>query len=80
MKSKLIIGLANKAEAVNPNRPGCLLLDDGPIADVFLHKYKRAREFNPNRHSFNPLPMNDRQARDFADIVFGDAGKDTLRV
>jgi len=56
------------------------LIDDGPVADAFLQKFKRAKQFDPHSHSFNPLPMTYRKARDFADVVFGEAGRDTLTV
>lgn len=77
--NKLIIGLADKTYDID-TKAGFLLIDDGPIADVFLERFKRAKEFNPSTHSFNPLPMTYRKAREFSDIVFGDAGKDTLTV
>ena len=77
--NKLIIGLADKTADLN-TKPGFLLIDDGPIADAFLARFKRAKEFNPKAHSFNPLPMEYRKARQFASIVFGDEGKDTLTV
>jgi hypothetical protein len=57
-----------------------LLIDDGPIADVFLDRFKRAKECDPREHNFNPLPMTYRKAREFASVVFGDEGKDTLIV
>lgn len=75
--NKLYIGLADKTF---DTRPGYLLIDDGPICDAFLAKHKRAKEFDPRKHSFNPLPMTVRNAREFASIVFGEAGADTLRV
>src|SRR6266404_6869764 len=76
---KLIIGLADKTAELH-TEPGFLLIDDGPIADTFLDRFKRAKEFNPREHSFNPLPMTYRTAREFASVVFGDEGKDTLTV
>ncbi len=76
--NRIVIGLADKTEALTPEKPGFLLLDDGPIADTFLHTFKRAKEFNPHSHSFNPLPMTYRNAREFASIVYGEEGKDTL--
>jgi hypothetical protein len=79
MTNKFIIGRGDKTPHLD-TKPGFLLIDDGPIADLFLEKYSRAKEFDPHTHSFNPLPMDERQARAFADIVFGDAGRDTLTV
>lgn len=55
--NKLIIGLADKTAALN-TKPGFLLIDDGPIADAFLERFKRAKEFNPKSHSFNPLSLS----------------------
>src|SRR5712675_2336808 len=78
--NKLIIGLADKTAELTPAKPGFLLIDDGPVADAFLQKFRRAKQFDPHLHSFNPLPMTYRKARDFADVVFGEAGKDTLTV
>jgi hypothetical protein len=75
--NKLHIGLADKTFHT---KPGFLLIDDGPVCDAFLTKFKRAKEFNPHKHSFNPLPMTVRNAREFSSIVFGQAGVDTLRV
>lgn len=76
----LVIGLAQKVDAL-PTKQGFLLIDDGPIADVFLQKQKRAVLFDPKLHSFNPLQgMTYKQARDFASVVYGSEGKDTLTV
>lgn len=77
--NKLLIGLADKTPELD-TKPGFLLIDDGPIADVFLERFKLAKEFDPHEHSFNPLPMTYRKAREFASVVFGDEGKDTLTV
>lgn len=76
---QIIIGLADKTTSLNTQH-GFLLIDDGPIADAFLERFKRAKEFNPHLHSFNPLPMTYRKAREFASVVFGEEGKDTLTV
>ena len=75
---KPIIGLAGKTAELIPAKPGFLLIDDGHVADAFSRKFKRVKRFDPHSHSFNPLAMTYRKARDFADVVFGDAGKDTL--
>jgi hypothetical protein len=77
MTNKLIIGLADKTAELN-TKPGFLLIDDGPIADAFLTRFKRAKQFDPHSHSFNPLPMTYRKAREFASIVYGDEGRDAL--
>jgi hypothetical protein len=52
--NKLIISLADKTAALNIKKPGFLLIDDGPIADVFVDRFKRAKVFDPFLHSFNP--------------------------
>jgi hypothetical protein len=77
--NKLIIGMADKTPALH-TKQGFLLIDDGPIADAFLTRFKRAKEFSPSIHSFNPLPTTYRKAREFASVVFGDEGKETLTV
>ena len=56
--NKLIIGLADKTAQLIPAKPGFLLIDDGPVADAFLRKFRRAKQFDPHSHSFNPLPMS----------------------
>jgi hypothetical protein len=80
MSNKLIIGLADKTAELIPAKSGFLLIDDGPVADAFSQKFKRAKQFDPQSYSFNPLSMTYRKARDFSDVVFGEAGKDTLTV
>src|SRR6202795_3563756 len=78
--NKLILGLADKTKHLY-TRPGFLLIDDGPICDAFLKRFKRAKEFNPRKHSFNPLkPMTYRKARDLTSVFYGSEGKDTLTV
>lgn len=68
--NKLFIGAQKDIEL--PER-GFLILDD--------HGNYDAREFDPMVHSFNPLKgMNYRRAREFASIIFGTEGKDTLTV
>jgi len=79
MSNRFIVGLGDKTPHLR-TKQGFLLIDGGPIADHFLQNFKRAVEFDPHVHSFNPLPMNDVQAQEFADIVFGEAGADTLTV
>jgi hypothetical protein len=76
--NKTIIGLSDKTPHLDPGKPGFLLIDDGPIADIFLKRFKRAKEFRPREHSFNPLPMDYRRALEFASIVYGDQGQTTL--
>lgn len=78
--NKIVIGLGDKTLAIDPTKPGFLLIDDGPIADHYLDAYDAAKEFDPFTHSFNPLPMSYRDARDFAEIAFAGYGKDTLTV
>ena len=69
--NKLLIGLAEKTPDLT-TEPGFLLIDDGPIADVFLKQFKRAKLFDPREHGFNPLPMAYRKAREFASVVYPD--------
>jgi hypothetical protein len=64
--------------AANDQHTKVLLIDEGPIADFSLKRFKRAEEFRPREHSFNPLPMDYRRAREFASIVYGDQGQTTL--
>jgi hypothetical protein len=61
MSNKLIIGLADKTAELLPAKPGFLLIDDGPVADAFLQKFERAKQFAPHSHSFNLLPMTYRK-------------------
>jgi hypothetical protein len=78
--NKIIIGLADKTEALY-TKQGFLLIDDGPICDAFLKRFKRAKEFDPHKHSFNPLSgMTYRKARDLVSVFYGSEGKDTLTV
>jgi len=79
--NKLVIGLADKTDVLRPSKPGFLLIDDGPICDAFLKRYKLAKEFDPHKHSFNPLQrMTYRKARDLTSVFYGSEGKDTLTV
>jgi hypothetical protein len=48
MSNKLILGLADKTAELTPAKPGFLLIDDGPVADAFLQKFKRAKQFDPH--------------------------------
>lgn len=66
----LQIGLAPKT--FKPAK-GFLLIDDDP-------KFPNAKLFDPLEHTFNPGRMDYRTARYFADLLFGDAGKETLTV
>jgi len=79
--NKIVIGLGDKTDALL-SKPGFLLIDDGPIADVFIRKHKKiAVVFDPTKHSFNPLKeMNYRKARDLTQVFYGSEGKDTLTV
>jgi hypothetical protein len=80
LMNKLIIGLADKTEYLYAKQ-GFLLIDDGPICDAFLKRYKRPKEFDPRKHSFNSLwNMTVRKARDLTATFYGPEGKDTLTV
>ena len=69
--NKLLIGLADKTEQLLDTKPGFLLIDDGPIADAFLHRFPEAKLFDPTKHSFNPLKgMTRKFARDFVDALY----------
>lgn len=59
-----------------------LLVDDGPVAELFKTQFPNATVFNPRRHSFNPLPMNYKKARDFATLLYSISpqGENTLTV
>lgn len=77
--NKLVIGLSDKTPELR-TKPGFLLIDDGPIADVFLSRFKRARLFDPHQHSFDPLKdITPRKAQDFADLVYPDKDLMTYR-
>lgn len=52
--NRFIIGIADKTARLD-TKPGFLLIDDGPVADVFLLK-RGAKEFDPHKQSFNPPP------------------------
>src|SRR4249919_1019085 len=79
--NKLVIGLADKTEALFPDKSRFLLIDDGPICDAFLDKYKHTKEFDPHQHSFNPLKgMTVRKARDLTSVFYGSEGQTTLTV
>ncbi len=81
--NKLLIGLADKTEQLLETPAPFLLIDDGPIADTFLERYSRAKEFDPNKHSFNPLKGLDyKHARDFAATLYtaSPQGENTLTV
>jgi hypothetical protein len=79
----LLIGQADKTERLLElaERP-FLLIDDGPIADAFLAN-TRARLFDIDEHSFNPLfAMDYKRARDFAQALYtaSPEGENTLTV
>jgi len=78
--NRLVLGLGAKRHLLD-TKQGFLLIDDGPLCDLFLERFKRAKEFNPHKHSFNPLKGIDyKKAREFAAVVYGNEGKDTLTV
>ncbi len=79
--NSLLIGSSDKTEQLLKRaKQPFLLVDDGPIADAFLRKYKFAREFDPHKHSFNPLKGIDvPRARAFAEAVYGDKDLMTYR-
>jgi hypothetical protein len=77
--NKLILGLGDKSGLLD-TEPGFLLIDDGPLCDLALSKFKRAKLFDPMVHGINPLPADYRRARDLASIFYGTEGKDTLTV
>jgi hypothetical protein len=84
MSNHLLVGSADKTERLlNLTPHGFLLIDDGPIADVFLSRFPRAKLFDPTQHSFNPVKGIDyKRARDFATALYtaSPEGKDTLTV
>jgi len=48
---------------------------------MFLERFKTAKEFDPHKHSFNPLEGIDyKRAREFVAVAYGSEGKDTLTV
>jgi hypothetical protein len=73
----LLIGTEDKTQhLLDRAQPGFLLIDDGPIADAFIERF-RPRVFDPAKHSFNPLGHRTyRQVRDFASILYD--GKDLM--
>lgn len=77
--NRFIVGTRDKTSALAPDGTSFLLIDHGPTADAFAEAYKRAKIFDTTR-GLNPLPMNEIDARDFARIIFGSEGKDTLTV
>lgn len=76
---KLVLGLGDKSELADTEQP-FLLIDDGPLCDVFLERFKKAKLFDWNTHGLNPLPADYRRARDLASIFYGSEGRDTLTV
>lgn len=78
--NRLILGLSDKTDDLQC-KPPFLLIDDGPICDAFKQRYSRAKIFDPSEHSFNPLKeITYQRAREFASVIFGSEGKDTLTV
>lgn len=80
----LLIGSADKSQQFLDNAPQrFLLIDDGPIADIFLNEFPNAKLFDVSKHSFNPLKNLDyKGARDFASLVYSlsPQGENTLTV
>lgn len=75
--NQLLVGIADKTEYL-PTKQGFLLIHD---SDEFLQKQKQAILFDPKIHSFNPLRgMTYRRAREFASLIFGTEGKETITV
>jgi len=80
--NSLLLGLNDKTELLNTT-PGFLLIDHGPLCDLFAQRFKRAKHFHPEDDSINPLDgITEDRARDLADILYSykDSGKDTLTV
>lgn len=79
----LLIGAADHTQRLlDLTEQPFLLIDDGPIADAFLARYK-ARVFDLQVHHFDPMRgMDYKRAREFAAIVYtaSPEGKDTLTV
>lgn len=82
MTNKLLIGTADKTEQLLDTTEPFLLIDDGPIAQAFAKHFPKAKIFNPRRHSFNPLPLAYKQARQFAATLYtaSPEGENTLTV
>lgn len=78
------IGLGDKTEPfLDTTTEPFLLIDDGPIADAFAERFPKAKRFDVERHSFNPLASIDhKRARDFATMLYtaSPEGKETLTV
>ena len=68
--NKLVIGLAEK-NFEYPN--GSLVITDEPILK------RGAKIYDPAKHGLNPLPMEYREAREFAAAVFPDKDLMTYR-
>lgn len=81
--NQLCVGNADFTEHFLQTPEPFILIDDGPIAAVFLKTFPDASVFSPRNNSFNPLSGIDyKRARDFASILYTAApeGKDTLTV
>lgn len=79
----LLIGQGDKADKLlEITSPPFLLIDDGPIADAFISHF-RVKEFDLERHSFNPLRgMTYQKARGFVSTLYAafPEGENTLTV
>lgn len=74
---------SDKSDILDHAEPGALLIDDGPLVEPFVQKF-RAKVFDPAKHSFNPLAgIDHKRARDIARAIYSadpEAGKSTLTV
>jgi hypothetical protein len=77
--NKLIIGLAEKTDALQTKVP-FLLIYDGPICDAFHARCKWAKLFDPKETPFNPSASRRKGARDFGDLIHGKSGENTVTV
>jgi hypothetical protein len=74
---------SDKSRILDNTEPGALLIDDGPLVDDFVQRF-RAKVFDPAKHSFNPLAgIDHKRARDIARAIYSadpQAGQSTLTV
>ncbi|QOZ20815.1 hypothetical protein XI02_42110 [Bradyrhizobium sp. CCBAU 21365] len=56
------------------------MLDDGPLCDLFLERFKKIKAFDFETHGLNPLPASYAMRRRLPGILWDNSGKDTLRV
>lgn len=75
----LVLGNNNRSELVKTDQP-FLLIDDGPLCDIFLDTFKNLNEFDFGVHGLNPLPADYKMRRRLPNILWDAAGKDTLTV